>query len=264
MKSAIYEGRVTHRRRAPSTHAFSYPLYMLYLDLDELPSLGSSWFGYERARPLSFRRSDYLGDPEQPLADAVWSRVEETFGSVERGAVRLLTHVRSFGYVFNPVSFYYCFDPADRLTAVVAEITNTPWGERHAYVVDAGESCFEKAFHVSPFFGMNQRYRWTFTPPGDRLAVVMHNHENADRVFSAGLSLARRPFDTPHLVKTSLRHPAMGLAVHTLIYWQAFRLWMKRTPFFPHPTRNEERRSDGESPRALAPREDRTVPPLAR
>jgi DUF1365 family protein len=239
---------------------------MLYLDLDELPTLQSPWFGYEVARPLSFRRVDYLGDPRRALRDEVWDRVEQTLGPRDRGAVRILTHVRSFGYVFNPVSFYYCFDADDALTAVVAEITNTPWGERHAYVLSAGSegacSDFEKQFHVSPFFGMQQEYRWRLSSPGDRLTVVMHNAEHAKRVFSAGLSLTRRPFDASHLLRTALRHPAMGMTVHLAIYWQALRLWLKGTPFFAHPNTLEARNHG--TIESMAPGKDRTASRVAR
>jgi DUF1365 family protein len=240
-ESAIYLGRMSHVRHAPRHHAFSYRLCMLYLDLDELSTLPrSALFGVERARPLSFRRRDYLGDPGCPLKVAVLDEVERVLGKRLEGPVRLLTQVRAFGYVFNPVSFYYCFDQdGDTLKAVVAEITNTPWGERHRYVI-AGEgqgasARFPKAFHVSPFFPMTQTYAWSFSKPGDKLSVGMTNEQDGHAVFRASLTLDRHPLSPSHLARVALTLPLMGFLVHVAIYLQAFRLWLKRAPFFPHP-----------------------------
>lgn len=230
--SAIYEGTVSHARRGPRTHAFAYRIYMLYLDLDELPALGVK----------GFRREDFLGDPATDLAGAVRDRVEAALGFRPDGPVRLLTHVRSLGYTFNPVSFYYCFDrDGERLRAVVAEITNTPWGERHAYVLPAGEggvdARFAKAFHVSPFFPMEQSYDWRLGVPGESLAVEMVNREKGAEVFRARLALRRRALSPASLRRASLLQPLMAWKVHAAIYWQALRLWVKGTPFHVHPAK---------------------------
>ncbi len=239
--SAIYLGRLSHVRHAPRRHAFSYRLYMLYLDLDELPILPrSTFFGVERARPLSFRRRDYLGEPGRPLKVAVLDEVERVLGERPEGPVRLLTQVRALGYIFNPVSFYYCFDrDCETLKAVVAEITNTPWGERHRYVVaghgQGATARFPKAFHVSPFFPMAQTYEWSFSQPGDRLSVGMTNQQDGQTVFRASLMLDRYPFSPHQLARVVLALPLTGFLVHAAIYLQAFRLWLKRVPFFPHP-----------------------------
>ena len=239
--SALYLGRVSHARSAPKRHAFSYAMSMLYLDLDELQAMPSSaWFGIEVARPLSFRRSDYLGDPQRPLKECVADEVQRALGFRPSGPMRLLTQVRAFGYTFNPVSFYYCFAAnGEDLRAVVAEITNTPWGERHRYVL-AAESTgahgqFEKAFHVSPFFPMQQQYAWTFSAPGERLQVSMTNLEQGRSVFHAQLALERAPLTSPQLARAALRLLPMGWGVHAAIYFQALRLWCKGTPFFSHP-----------------------------
>jgi DUF1365 family protein len=228
--SAIYSGLVSHARRGARTHAFSYRMYMLYLDLGELPGLGLR----------SFRRSDYLGDPSRDLAGEVRDRVETALGFRPAGPVRLLTHVRSLGYVFNPVSFYYCFDEGgERLRAVVAEITNTPWGERHAYVLPAGPdgvlSTFDKAFHVSPFYPMEQAYDWRLPVPGQLLEVEMVNLEKGAEVFRARLSLRREAFSAGALRRAALLQPLMAWKVHAAIYWQALRLWVKGVPFHVHP-----------------------------
>ena len=244
--SAIYEGRVVHARRrtgASRPHAFRYRLHMLYLDLDELPGLAASGGPLRLGRLglLSFARTDYLAGARS-LADAARDRVERELGFRPAGPVRLLTHVRSLGYVFNPVSFYYCFAADGRaLEAVVAEITNTPWGERHAYVLRAGPSgaaaAFEKRFHVSPFFPMAQRYRWSLGEPGERLVVEMANDEGSTEVFRARLELLRRPWSRAALWRAALLAPLMALRVHAAIYWQALRLWSKRVPFHPHPAK---------------------------
>ena len=238
--SAIYSGVVSHARRGARAHAFSYRMYMLYLDLDELPGLGLR----------SFRRSDYLGDPSRDLAGEVRDRVEAALGFRPAGPVRLLTHVRSLGYVFNPVSFYYCFDVGGQLLrAVVAEITNTPWGERHAYVLPAGPdgvvSSFDKAFHVSPFYPMEQAYDWRLPVPGQRLEVEMVNLEKGAEVFRARLSLRRKAFSASALRRAALLQPFMAWKVHAAIDWQALRLWVKGVPFHVHPARR---------PSAAAPR----------
>jgi DUF1365 family protein len=228
--SAIYTGTVTHARRLPRRHAFSYRMYLLYLDLDELPGLGVR----------GFSRADFLGDPSRDLASEVRDRVEAALGVRPAGPVRLLTHLRSLGYVFNPVSFYFCFDAGgERLLAVVAEITNTPWKERHAYVLPAGPDgvtvAFHKAFHVSPFFPMEQAYAWRLDVPGERLGVEMVSREQGVEVFRAGLALRRTAWSPAALRRAAWLQPLMAWKVHAAIYWQALRLWVKGMPFHHHP-----------------------------
>jgi len=239
--SAIYVGRISHARRGPHAHAFSYSLYMLYLDLDELGTLGMApALGVEAPGLLSFRRKDYRGPASRPLKEAVLDDVEAALGDRPKGPVRLLTQVRSLGRAFNPVSFYYCFDAdGTSLRAVLAEITNTPWNERHAYVLRAGNDCanatFAKAFHVSPFLPMEQRYRWRLPAPGASLIVEMGNEENGREAFRARLSLERRPLTRMGLVGMALSRPLMSARILLSIYWQAFRLWLKGARFHSHP-----------------------------
>jgi len=249
-RSAVYEGEVRHRRFAPVSNEFRYRMFLLYIDLAELPGLLEPYTLWSARRPnlAWFRRADYLGDPSVPLDRAVRDLVEERLGFRPRGAVRLLTHLRYFGCMFNPVSFYYCFDEGDRrVEAIVAEITNTPWGERHAYVFgDRGNEAvhpswrryrFPKAFHVSPFIDMAVDYDWRFREPGKTISVHMIDREGGKRIFDATLSLRRLPVSSRTLASALLRYPLMTAKVGAAIYWQAFRLWMKRAPFFPHPSK---------------------------
>lgn len=215
---------------------------MFYVDLDELEALPRGLFRRGRFGVFSFHRPDYFGTSSESLKTSVLDRVESELGSRPSGPVRVLTQVRNLGYVFNPVSFYYCFAAdGSTLEAVVAEITNTPWNERHTYVLraadDAVRAGFAKAFHVSPFLGMSQQYQWYLSVPVQTVSVAMVNEEAGRPAFSATLSLTRREFTRSNLLRSALRQPLMAWRVHLGIYIQAFRLWRKRTPYFKHPAK---------------------------
>lgn len=247
--SFIYEGVVTHRRRTPVEHAFRTRLFLMYLDLAELPGLfdGHPLWSARRRSLARFRRSDYLGDPSVPLDTAVRDLVEERLGVRPAGPVRMLAHLRYLGHCFNPVAFYWCFAAdGERVEAVVAEVTNTPWGERHAYVARGTgnpeqvlESRHEKALHVSPFMAMESEYRWRISPPGERLAVRIESRRDGELLFDAHLALRRREITHGALTSVLLRHPAMTLRVLGGIYSQALRLRLKRVPWHAHPARAE-------------------------
>lgn len=243
LASCLYEGIVHHRRRLPFEHSFRYRLFQVYLDLGELDDVFRGHLGWSTRRPSLawFRRGDHLGDPNEPLADSVRNLVESETGQRPQGPIRLLTHLRYLGFVMNPVSFYYCFDESgDDVEAVVAEVHNTPWNERHCYVLDtpirAGHHPeFGKAFHVSPFLPMSMRYRWSVGFPGRSLGLRIENHDDRGLVFDAALSLRRRPITAANLLRCLVRFPLMTGQVFAGIYWQALRLWWKGAAYQPHP-----------------------------
>ncbi|MFZ0612253.1 MAG: DUF1365 domain-containing protein [Desulfobacterales bacterium] len=248
MKSCIYEGTIRHRRYRPRPNIFRYRLFFMFLDLSELPAvfrLHPLWSN-EQPNAASFRRRDHFGDPQLPLDQAVRNLVEERLGRRPQGPIRLLTHLRYFGYCFNPASFYYCYDRADsRLETIVVEIHNTPWQEKYCYVLGRKQNDhplanwrrhrFAKVFHVSPFIHMDIDYDWRFCEPGKVIRVHMIDKEGGRILFDASLALERRPIDRAALSRVLILYPLMTLKVTAMIYWQALRLLIKKTPFFEHP-----------------------------
>ena len=246
--SAVYEGWVRHRRFEPVEHSFRYRFFLMYLDLAELPSVLDPYplWSARRPAPARFRRADFMGDPERPLAECARDAVEAETGARPAGPVRLLAGLRYLGHSFNPVSFYYCFDAAgERVEAVVADVENIPWGERHAYVLARGESEgtvltdeLDKTLHVSPLMGMDQTYAFRAGEPGERLAVHIESRPEAGagaKSFDATLSLRRRELSRPLLTGLLARYPAMSLQVVAKIYAQSLRLKLKGARYFPHP-----------------------------
>lgn len=245
--SAVYEGWIRHRRFEPVEHSFRYRLFLMYLDLGELPDVLDPYPFFSARHPTlaRFRREDFIGDSNRPLDECARDAVQAASGTRPAGPVRLLTGLRYFGHSFNPVSFYYCFDPeGERVEAVVADVQNIPWGERHPYVLARGERRgsvlseeLEKTFHVSPLMGMDQTYAFRAAEPGERLAVHIESRPRGGEgaTFDATLSLRRRELSRRTLAGLLARYPAMSLQVVAKIYAQALRLKLKGARYFPHP-----------------------------
>jgi uncharacterized protein len=255
MHSSVYEGLVTHNRYSPIKHVFTYTLFMLYLDLDELESLFQKRVLWSTRWPTIgwFRRQDFMGGTDTSLSDSVREKVLNEMGVYPTGPIRLLTQLRYFGFFMNPVCFYYCFDEAgEKVISVVAEVTNTPWGEKHIYVWPGHEigcvpgsekSLFPKEMHVSPFMPMDQKYRCSMKVPGSVLQARVQNIEEEELVFEATLALKKKSLNTKNLLSALLNYPFMSLKIVGGIYYQAYRLWRKGLTFHSHPKHPTKTRS---------------------
>jgi DUF1365 family protein len=233
--SCLYQGALIHHRLEPDRQ-FTHSVAMAYVDLDELPQLLGGRLMHGSLGLLRFRRSDYHGDPGRDLAESVRDTVEREIGTRPTGPVRLLTNLRALGLCFNPVSFYYCFgDDGERLEAVLAEVTNTPWGERHAYVMAGGSGRSHKRLHVSPFMPMDQVYAFTAVAPADRLSVTVENHRAGHREFVASLVMDRVELTSAAVRRLSARYPLGTIRTLALIYGHALRLRVAGVRPHPHP-----------------------------
>jgi len=242
LRSALYEGRVSHRRFGPGVeHSFSYRVAMplLYLDeVDAVTALHPLWSSHGPA-PMWFRRQDFLGGRTAPLAETVRGLVEQSSGRLPAGPVALLANWRSWGWITNPISLYFCMsEDGKTVESLVAEVENTPWHERCSYVVGPpGIHRFAKVMHVSPFMPMDLDYKMRYTAPGDRLVVCLELLRGAERMFSATLSLRKRELDRRTMSRFIWDYPALTHRISAGIYAQAARLHFKGAPFFAHPAR---------------------------
>lgn len=248
LRSGVYEGTVVHHRMEPVDHRFSYRITMTMLDLAEVDAVCDRHplWSHDRANVVSFRRRDYLGDPTVPLDHSIRDLVEERTGRRPGGPISLLTQVRTWGWLFNPISVYYCFDPGGLVVeALVVEVTNTPWHERTAYVLPGpGSYVVDKQLHVSPFLPMDLQHRFILSEPGPRLVLGVDDLRAGHRVFSATMVLHRRPVDQRSLGRVLWRYPLMTMRVSWGIYRQALALRRRGVPFHPHPDRSDADRSD--------------------
>jgi hypothetical protein len=263
-RSGLYTGVVTHRRLHGPAHGFGYPIYMHLLDLDELDAIDARLrlFGRNRRRPVAFHDADHFRDASRDIRENLRALVEADGVAWPGGRVSLLTHCRVFGYVFNPVSFYYCHAPDGRLAVIVAEVNNT-FGDRHPYVLPvataerheasqaAGGTRYrwtaKKLMHVSPFFPIDGSYRWEFDEPGDRLRARVDVTLRGERQFTAALALTRRELSDRGIAGALLRYPLVTVKVIGAIHWEALKLWLKGAPFHSQPPYDPEAAREGVS-----------------
>ncbi|WEM45664.1 DUF1365 domain-containing protein (plasmid) [Photobacterium sp. DA100] len=263
MRSGLFSGVIRHRRFSPVSHQFQYPMFMPLIDLDELGQLERQVFGfgcqwYQFAR---FKVSDYLRGAEQvnqsakagiaeqgvALKSAVLAKLEQLTNEPVSGNVLLLCQLRYAGIYFSPLNLYYVYDEEGQWRWVLAEVSNTPWNERHYYALPASEQWLqrqwleEKSFHVSPFNPMSQRYYWKLRAPSSRLLLHLDIHDSRTdlKVLDATMSLKRAPMTTSTLWQHIYQTPVQTVKVVWGIYWQALRLWLKKVPFYSHPDSNQ-------------------------
>ncbi|NDV92135.1 DUF1365 family protein [Alteromonas sp. 345S023] len=242
MDSAIYQGKVFHQRFVPTQHKFDYDIYLFWLHLDELADLSESLMHFSatsRAR-VRFNRDDYLGPREKSLALAVKEKMTQLGANDVEGDIFMLGQLRIWGLYFSPVNFYYLRTPCGHFSYLLAEVSNTPWNERHYYLVDLDkQDDTEKAFHVSPFNPMDMTYQWHIGQPSSRLSLTM-NCVRDKKEFSAGIRLSRLSLNNTNLSRVMKRIPSMTIKTMVGIYWQAIKLFFKRTPIYDHPKKSQE------------------------
>jgi len=245
MDSALYIGKLRHRRFTPRAHEFSYPVFMSFLDIDRLPELMrvSPFTSYNRFNLAAYHERDHFGDPTQSLRARLASdAARQGIALPSNGQIFLLTHLRYLNYVFNPVSFFYCYNSAGAMQTICAEVNNT-FGESHNYWLTPQNEISSQAahryrtakqMHVSPFHSMALDYDWIFTAPGDHLVAHMNTLSNGKPNFDATLQLDHRPWTAAAIRKTLAAYPFMTLRVIAGIHFQALRLWLKKVPVYTH------------------------------
>ena len=245
IESAIYKGKVYHQRFKPTQHKFDYDIYLFWLKLEsnELEALSSSlthFSAHDKAR-VRFKREDYLGDASVSLKQAVLERMTElNDGITLKGDVFMLGQLRMWGLYFSPVNFYYLRNTEGKYTHMLAEVSNTPWNERHHYLVNLDtQDDTPKAFHLSPINPRDMTYKWSISQPSSRLSLAMDCVRD-DKEFSAGINLTKFTLDNANLSAALKRIPSMTIKTVAGIYWHALKLLLKRTPLYTHPEKSQE------------------------
>ena len=245
LASALYEGHVVHSRLEEPRHTFCYPLFLTLLDVDELDEVERRvrLFGHNRLRAVTFRDSDHLDDRGRCVREKLDALLTSRGVTPPGGRIRLLTHCRIFGYVFNPVSFFYCDDPQGQTKVVVAEVNNT-FGERYPYVLTACDDTWtwveKKLMHVSPFFSLEGSYRFHLPPPGEQLLARVDLTRAGRTVLAASMSLKRRPLTDRSLAGKLICYPWITLKVIGAIHFEALRLWLKKATVYHKPPYDPE------------------------
>jgi uncharacterized protein len=242
MESAIYQGQVVHNRLIPKKHHFSYSIFLLWIKLDELADIEKnvSWFSTSKWAPIRFKRTDYLGSPDTPLQQSVLEKMSSLAGTELHGSVFLLSPLRTLGWYFSPVNFYYLQQENGHFSYLLAEVSNTPWNERHCYLVDLNEQQdSQKVFHVSPFNPMDMTYKWKISQPMQQLRLTLSCHQQSKH-FVAALDLCKEPLNSSTLKRVVMNIPSMTIKTVVGIYWQALKLFVKRVPFYGHPAQGKK------------------------
>lgn len=242
-RSKLYEGRVFHQRFRPRKHRLSYRVFSLLIDLEELEALDQAhrWFSYNRFSVLSFWDKDYGAGKNEPLIEYVRNALQSAGIVLTNGRVEMLCYPRLFGYAFNPLSVYYCYDANDELQVMLYEVSNT-FGERHTYLIEvdgtAGktvrQSC-PKAFYVSPFMDMKGKYDFRLSRPSDDITVRIDQCDEDGVMLKASFSGRAHEITDKNLMSMVLKYPLMTLKVIAGIHWEALKLWRKGLKFFDRP-----------------------------
>jgi DUF1365 family protein len=248
VKSCLFIGEVEHRRFVPVKHEFRYKVCYYYLDLDEIDGIFRFPFLLSKNSPgiLSWWRKDYIHPVDKPIREVVTASIKKETGEDFTGPIRMLTNISYFGHCFNPVSFYYCFDPNENLKFIVSEVTNTPWKQRNIEVYPfRGDSKtlqqHPKSFHVSPFMQMEIDYTFVLTKPGQKIHILMQNRPTGGQeiIFDSTLDLRRKELSKRNILAHFLRFPLMTVTTVVGIYWQALLLYfIRKTPFYDHPEKS--------------------------
>lgn len=257
MESALYVGKLRHRRFRPKEHTFEYPVFLSLLDVDRISEVlqRSRLSSYERFSVISYFERDHFGDPRKPLRERIAADARKNCVTLPNGKIFILTHLRYFGYAFNPVSFFYFYDERDELRLMMAEVNNT-FGESHNYWLAARNEkpsgaahryASEKKLHVSPFMPMDLQYDWVLTKPGERLVAHMNTIRDGKPFFDATLQLQRREWTRAEVRRVLAAYPLMTARVIGAIHWEALKLWIKDMPVFAHPSKRANAKTRNEA-----------------